>query len=126
MADLRGPLPFRNDTFDFALCTSVLQHIDRDVTHHTTLPDLARVLRPYGVLLLAFKRGSGSVSVYDHDYGEERHFLLHDEREVLQRLKACGMRLIESRLSDKLGGLLYYTDVKGLRYCAIFARKCKY
>jgi SAM-dependent methyltransferase len=126
MADLRGPLPFRDDTFDFVLCTSVLQHIDRDVASHTTLPELARVLRPYGVLLLAFKRGSGAASVYDHDYGEERHFLLHDEREVLQRLEACGMRLILSQLSDRLGGLLYCTDVKGLRYCAIFARRYRF
>jgi len=127
IADLRGPLPFRDETFDFVLCTSVLQHIDRDVTHHTTLPELARVLRPYGVLLLAFKRGSGAAaSVYDHDYGEERQFLLYDEREVLPRLKECGMRLILSRLSNRLGGLLYCTDVKGLRYCVIFARKYRY
>ena len=59
----------------------------------------------------------------DHHYNEERHFLLHDEREVLHTLDGCGMRLILSQSSDELGGLLYCTDVKGLRYCALFARK---
>jgi len=122
-ADLREPLPFADESFDFALCVSVLQHIDQDVTYQATLPELVRVLRPGGVLLLAFKRGSGTASVYDHHYNEERHFLLYDEREVLHTLDGCGMRLILSQSSDELGGLLYCTDVKGLRYCALFARK---
>jgi len=123
MADLRGSLPFGEEAFDFALCVSVLQHIDREVIHQMVLPELARVLRPGGVLLLAFKRGSGTASVYDHDYQEERHFLLHDEDEVLQTLNACGMRLILGQSSGELGDLLFCTDVKGLRYCAFFARK---
>lgn len=122
-ADLRELLPFRNESFDFALCVSVLQHIDQDVTYQATLPELVRVLRRGGVLLLAFKRRSGTASVYDHHYNEERHFLLYDEREVLHTLNGCGMRLIFGQSSDELGGLLYCTDVKGLRYCALFARK---
>ena len=122
-ADLREPLPFGDESFDFALCVSVLQHIDQDATYQATLPELIRVLRPGGVLLLAFKRGSGTASVYDHHYQEERHFLLYEERDVLETLGACGMRLILSESSDELGGLLYCSDVKGLRYCAIFARK---
>ena len=122
-ADLREPLPFGNEAFDFALCVSVLQHIDPEVTYQATLPELVRVLRPGGVLLLAFKRGTGTARVYDHHYREERHFLLYDEREVLHTLNACGMGLILGQSSDDLGGLLYCTDVKGLRYCALFARK---
>lgn len=122
-ADLREPLPFGDEEFDFALCVSVLQHIDQEVAHQATLPELARILRPGGVLLLAFKRGAGTASVYDHHYEEERHFLLYDEREVLQTLNACGMRLILGQSSDELGGLLYCSDVKGLRYCAMFVRK---
>ena len=122
-ADLRKPFPFRDEEFDFALCVSVLQHIDQEVAHRATLPELTRVLRPGGVLLLAFKRGAGTASVYDHHYQEERQFLLYDESEVLQTLNACGMRLILGESSDELGGLLYCSDVKGLRYCAIFARK---
>ena len=122
-ADLRAPLPFGDEEFDFALCVSVLQHIDRDAAHQATLPELARVLRPGGVLLLAFKRGTGTACVYDHHYQEERHFLLYDEREVLRTLNRCGMRLILGQSSAELGGLMYCSDVKGLRYCAIFARK---
>lgn len=122
-ADLRELLPLGDEAFDFAMCVSVLQHIDPNVTHRTTLPELARVLRPGGVLLLAFKRGRGTASVYDHHYQEKRHFLLYDEREVLQTLNACGMDLILGQPPDGLGGLLYCSDVKGLRYCALFARK---
>lgn len=122
-ANLREPLPFEDESFDIALCVSVLQHIDRDVAYQATLPELVRVLRNGGVLLLAFKRGKGTVSVYDQHYEEERHFLLYDEREVLRMLNGHGMRLVLGRSSEELGGLLYCTDVKGLRYCALFARK---
>lgn len=122
-ANLREPLPFENDSFDIALCVSVLQHIDRDVAYRTTLRELVRVLRNGGVLLLAFKRGEGVVSVYDRDYNEQRQFLLYDEHEVLRTLEGYGMSLVLGCSSQELGGLLYCTDVKGLRYCALFARK---
>ena len=122
-ADLRHGLPFEDDAFDFALCVSVLQHIEAQVVQRVTLPELARVLRPGGVLLLAFKRGRGTASVYDRHYEEERHFLLHDEQEVLETLRSCGMDLVHSRSSEQLGGLMYCSDVKGLRYCAFFAGK---
>ena len=75
------------------------------------------------VLLLAFKKGRGGISIYDRHYDEERHFLLHDEYEVLRTLNACGMDLLHSPSSNELGGLMYCSDVKGLRYCALFARK---
>jgi hypothetical protein len=81
------------------------------------------VLRPGGVLLLAFKRGRGTVSVYDRDYEQERNFLLHDEADVLETLGSCGMDLIDRPSRDELGGLMYCTDVKGLRYCAFYAMK---
>jgi SAM-dependent methyltransferase len=122
-ADLRNGLPFEDGAFDFALCVSVLQHIEARVVRRVALPELARVLRPGGVLLLAFKRGSGIAAVYDRHYEEERHFLLHDEHEVLEALRSCGMDLVPSRSADELGGLMYCSDVKGLRYCAFFAGK---
>lgn len=122
-ADLREPLPFADQTFDFALCVSVLQHIKPEVVHAVTLPELARVLRPGGILLLAFKRGKGTVSVYDPHYGEDRHFLLHDEHEVLPVLYSGGMRLLHRPSLEELGGLMYCSDVKGMRYCAFFAVK---
>lgn len=121
--DLRQPLPFEDGVFDFILCVSVLQHIESRALHQVTLPDLARVLRPGGVMLLAFKKGRGSVSVFDPHYEDERHFLLHDEYEVLRTINACGMELVYSSSSRKLGGLMYCSDVKGLRYCAFFVRK---
>lgn len=120
-ADLREPLPFDDQTFDFVVCVSVLQYIKPEVVHAVTLPELARVLRAGGILLLAFKRGKGTVSVYDPHCGEDRHFLLHDEHEVLQKLYSCGMDLLPSPSLEELGGLMYCSDVKGMRYCAFFA-----
>jgi SAM-dependent methyltransferase len=122
-SDLRKPLPFEGDTFDFVLCVSVLQHIEALVIHEVTLPELARVLRPDGLLLLAFKRGRGSISIYDQHYEQERHFLLHNEIEMLRTINTCGMDLVHSSSPNELGGLMYCSDVKGLRYCAFFARK---
>lgn len=112
-ADLRQRLPAADGAFDFALCVSVLQHIEPQVVYQVTLPELARVLRPGGVLLLAFKKGSGTISVFDRHYGEERQFLLHDEKEILGRLVTCGMELVDGdgRSSGELGGLMYCCDV---------------
>jgi SAM-dependent methyltransferase len=124
-ADLRRALPFPDGAFDFALCVSVLQHIEPGTVHHLTLPELSRVLRPGGVLLLAFKKGRGTASVYDRHYEEERHFLLHDEDEVLETLRTRGMDLVQGASSEQLGGLMYCSDVKGLRYCAFFASRAR-
>lgn len=121
--DLGKPLPFEDDAFDFALSISVLQHVEWQVLSQVTLPELARVLRPGGILLLAFKRGRGTVSVYDPHYEEERLFLLYDEYEILETLNSCGMNLVHSPSSNELGDLMYCTDVKGLQYSAFFVRK---
>jgi SAM-dependent methyltransferase len=49
LVSLAAPLPFRNDTFDTILCTSVLEHVD-NVEH--AVAEIARVLRPGGNLLV--------------------------------------------------------------------------
>jgi SAM-dependent methyltransferase len=47
--DLNGPLPFSDDSFDTVLLADVLAHIARP---WSLVPEIARVLRPGGVLIL--------------------------------------------------------------------------
>ena len=58
------------------------------------LADVARVLRPGGVLQLMCKNGTGVLTVFDRDYSVERSFHLYDERELLGVLQQQGMTLI--------------------------------
>ena len=70
-----------------------------------------------------FKFGEGVITVFDRDYGIDRTFLLHNERDLLESLKGLGLSLIEAESSEELGGLLYFTDPKPVDHCVFFVRK---
>lgn len=123
VADLAGCLPFGDASFDFLMCNAVIQHIAPDVVERTTLPELARVLRPGGVLQLMFKNGDGVSTLFDRDYGEERSFQLHDEHWILAVLGKHGMSLVEESSEEKPGGTIYFTDPKPSDHCVFYARK---
>jgi len=123
VADLREPLPFEDGSFDLVLCNAVLQHIPRHEVFSVTLPELVRVLRSSGILQLMFKHGRGVLTLYDCDYGEDRSFLLYDEREVLAFLSRRGMTLIMPDHSSGLGGFMYFTDPKSAGHCVFHLRK---
>ena len=93
--DLHEPLPFDDAAFDLAMCNSVIQHIEPDVVYALVLPELCRVIRAGGVLLLHFKQGDGVWTLFDKDYGAERSFQLYDVHQVLAALEALGMALID-------------------------------
>ena len=122
VADLREPLGYPDASFDFVTCNAVIQHIAPDVVLGTTLPELARLVRPRGVLQLMFKVGSGVASVYDRDYGTERAFQLYGVDEVLRPLQERRLIVIPAE-GDKLGGVMYFTDPKPTDHCVLFARK---
>ena len=123
VADLGDPLPFEDEFSDYVSCNAVIQHIEHKTVLDVVLPQLARVLRPGGVLQLMFKCGSGVITVFDKDYGTDRGFHLYDEKEILGVLEGLGLDLIEAESVDDLGGLLYFTDPKGVDHCVFFARK---
>ena len=123
LRDLKAPLPFGSASFDFLKCNAVIQHIEPDLVRRAVLPELARVLCPQGVLQLMFKNGEGVLSMFDEDYGFERAFQLYGEKEVLSVSGWEGMGLIEAESPDRLGGLMYFTDGKGVDHCLFFARK---
>ena len=123
VADLREPLPFKEASFDFVACNAVIQHIEPEVVRDVVLPELARVLRPGGVLQLMLKNGTGIITVFDKDYDVDRTFHLYDERDMLDILQGQGVSLIEAESPEELGGFLYFTDPKQVDHCLFFARK---
>lgn len=120
--DLREPLPFSTDHFDFVMCNAVIQHIEPESVQTIVLPELARVLRPGGVLQLMFKNGRGVQTVYDKDYETQRTFQLYSEKDLLRTLTRQKLKLIEAR-DEKLGGIMFFTDPKPMEHCVFYMRK---
>jgi SAM-dependent methyltransferase len=123
VADLSEPLDFPEAEFDFVMCNAVIQHLSQEAVLGTTIPELARVLRPGGVLQLVFKCGSGTVTLHDPDYDAVRSFQLFQVPMVVSALEAQGMALVPAKDEHSLGGLMYYTNNNGLEHCAIWVRK---
>ncbi len=126
VADMREPLAFETGFFDLVLCNAVIQHMTPETAEATTIPELARVLAPGGVLQLMFKIGSGVATVSDRAYGPDgvdRSFQLYDEHRLLEVLQDCGCSLVGAGESGELGGMLYFSDPKPMRYCAFWVRK---
>ena len=122
VADLREPLDYPDASFDFVICNAVIQHIAPAIVFAVTLPELARALKPGGVLQLMFKVGSGVASVYDRDYAAERAFQLYGVDEVLDLLEERRLSIVPAE-GDRLGGVMYFTDPKPTDHCVLFARK---
>ena len=123
VADMRYPLKFADGSFDFVICSAVIQHIAPEQVFDVTLRELARVLNSGGILQLMFKNGHGVETVFDRDYGVDRSFQLYDEQDILRNLKSYGMSLVEGEDSEALGGIMYFTDPKPMQHCVFFARK---
>ena len=123
VADLKYPLPFDDESFDFVACNAVIQHIEPDVVKGVVLPHFARVLRPSGVLQLMFKCGKETATVFDKDYGVDRSFRLYQEAALLDTLGGLGMTLVQDSDPQKLSGLIYFTDPKAVDHCVFYTRK---
>ncbi|MEX2431247.1 MAG: methyltransferase domain-containing protein, partial [Dehalococcoidia bacterium] len=109
--------------FDYIVCDWVIQHIEPGPLLDTTLPEIARVLRPDGVLQLGFKCGEGVLSIHDPDYDAPRTFRLYDEHVLLAVLEDLGMALVEADTPDELGGVLHAQDHRHIPLCILWARK---
>ena len=123
VADLRYPLEFADRSFDFVICSAVIQHIAPEQVFEVTLRELTRVLKAGGVLQLMFKNGQGVKTVFDHDYGVDRSFQLYDEHDILRELESYGLSLVEGEDPGTLGGIMYFTDPKPMQHSVFFARK---
>ncbi len=122
VADLSQPLDWPDASFDFVVCNAVIQHIAPDAALGLTIPELARVLRPGGVLQLMFKSGDGVATVYDGEYDADRSFQLYAVEEIVGLLASHDLRLVPAE-GDRLGGAMLFTDYKPMEHCVLFARK---
>ena len=122
VADLSVPLDWPDASFDFVMCNGVIQHIKPELTMRVTLPELARVLRPGGVLQLLFKSGDGVATVYDEEYNAHRSFQLYAVDEVVGLLAGLELRVVPAE-GNGLGGAMLFTDYKPMEHCVLFARK---
>jgi SAM-dependent methyltransferase len=119
--DLRHPLSFEDNQFDFAMCNAVIQHIDPEDVFGTVIPELARVIRPNGVLQLMFKSGTGIDTIYDKDYEADRHFRLYEDKYILEAAESEGMSLIGED-EKAMGGVMNFVDPKNSRHSVMFLR----
>ncbi len=122
VADLSLPLDYPDISFDFVLCNAVIQHIPPDKALFVTLPELARVLKPGGVLQLMFKIGEGIKTVYDKDYQDQRTFQLYSPDQVLSVLRDHALHLVPPD-GDNLGGVIYFTNPKPMDHCVFYAQR---
>jgi ubiquinone/menaquinone biosynthesis C-methylase UbiE len=101
-------LPYRDNTFGSCYSNSVIEHIPDP---HNVLPELARVLRPGGLLVLTVPSDrfrsllDGVRRAPSRQAGEEyatrvdkllAHFHYHDADEWRVLLQACGMQLVQA------------------------------
>ncbi len=119
--DLSKPLSFEDNSFDFAMCNAVIQHLDPEDVYETVIPEFARVIRPNGVLQLMFKSGTGIDTIYDKDYKVDRHFRLYEDKYILEAVESEGMSLIKED-GKAMGGLLSFVDPKNSRHSVMFLR----
>lgn len=132
--DLRGPLPFSDQSFDLVLCTEVIEHIkdvesselrDLEAFNYsgvmTMLSELRRTLRPGGLLLVTTPNASSLHMLGKWIYGE---LLLADPQHVreftpkdLGRVALeCGLKAVclQTMESWNLGGSEAVDRIVGL------------
>ena len=121
VADIRHPLEIPEDSQDFIICNSVIQHIDPQTVENMVLPSFARVLRRNGILLLIFKVGTGVMTIDDPHFQTSRSFRLYDEQEIRHWLSSLGLEPISYGKSTV--DVIRIRDGKGVRHTAGYWRK---
>lgn len=102
-------LPFNEGSFDGVLAIATLLHVSRPEIGQA-LSEIARVLRPGGLLLTSLKSGSGEEQSKDG-----RRFVYYMPEEWRECLGRAGMTVTEQQLegpsADSLSGLAWLTTV---------------
>lgn len=111
-------LPFPDAHFDLVCMFEVLEHVDDD---HGLLTEVARVLRPGGVLFLSCPMNPAYWTYYDKVMGHERRYQKED---LLAKLAAHG--LVVDRVCarhDRMDGWFGALFGFGTRYLAGFTAR---
>jgi len=88
-------IPLPDDTFDFVLCTQVLEHVPDPLA---TLKELCRVLKPSGRLFITVPQGYGI-------HGEPYNFFYFASYGLDLLLKQAGFEVLDIR---ERGGYFFY------------------
>lgn len=86
-------LPFPDASFDTVVCTEMLEH---DPNPWLTLPEIARVLRPGGVVILTARGIGYPLHGFPDDYWR------FTESSFRHLFELAGLRVVETRLDDPL------------------------
>ncbi|MEH2408075.1 class I SAM-dependent methyltransferase [Nostoc sp.] len=122
LADLTQPLDFPDNSFDFIISNTVIQHINLNCLTDVTFPELTRILKPGGVIQLMFRSGNGTLTIQDVEFNDQRSFYLYQPEVILEILARHGLSLVPEE-NGSLGGIIYVTDVRPMENCIFCVRK---
>lgn len=88
VADVRK-LPFKSNTFDYLLCTEVLEHI---IEGDEVAKECYRVLKPGGIALLIVPNGKGAAGKY-----MVPHIRFFTFKELINLLKEAGFEIVSGQ-----------------------------
>ncbi|WP_083936876.1 class I SAM-dependent DNA methyltransferase [Longispora albida] len=89
-------LPFGGSVFSGVWCNASFLHVPKSLAP-AALTEMARVLRPGGVLMLAVKAGDGETWEISNKSVVERFFAKYSEAELRERLTEAGFGVREAR-----------------------------
>lgn len=96
VADLNRPLPFEDNSFDFATLVEVIEHV---VNAELLLSEIARVLRPGGKLLVSTPNHAHYANRFraligKPPKGEGYHFRFFTRKRLESKLTGAGFRIV--------------------------------
>ena len=96
-------LPFGDGVFDKVICAEVLEHLADD---HSAMNELARVLRPGGLLAVSVPRYGPELVNWALSQGyhsvEGGHVRIYRRRQLLERFEAAGLELVATHHAHAL------------------------
>ena len=82
-------LPLTSDSFDLITCLDVLEHLEDD---RRAVGELARILRPRGLLVMTIPAFQSLWGDHDELYG---HFRRYRAPEIAERLQRAGLEILQ-------------------------------
>jgi 2-polyprenyl-3-methyl-5-hydroxy-6-metoxy-1,4-benzoquinol methylase len=121
VGDMRDLSAFPNETFDVVVSCSVLEHLTGD-DQETALREMARVLRPGGLIGLTFDFGPSAAGA--NVYLPPPHDPPPDAAEALRRFTQGGLVPVGNRFAeDPVPGCLFIHDTVRYTVASLFLAK---
>jgi len=95
-------LPLRSESFDLLVCQDILQHLPTDGSDVRALTEMARVLRPGGLLLV---RANSRLGMGQGGMAQDTDFQRYTLPELVARLRAAGFIVQRATYANTLPAL---------------------